>query len=248
MTTAAIFDVDGTLTATTGVDDACFVAAVEKVLGVKVMDTDWGNYVHSTDQGLTEEVCTRVGRPVPTAAQVADVKHVFVGLLKDKISKNKSLCIGIEGVGKMLEAARGRGDWRVGIASGAWAESAAVKLGFAGVRVDDLVKTFSHVRSDGKPAMREEIIQGTIEKLGVARPVAAGWKGGRRGAGGGGGVAYIGDGVWDARAAKGLGIGFVGVAHGEKRARLEREGVRRVVENHADVDTVLRLIGQAAAE
>lgn len=244
MTTAAIFDVDGTLTATTGVDDACFVAAIEKVLGVKVLDTDWGNYVHSTDQGLTEEVCTRVGRPVPTAAQVADVKHVFVGLLKEKIGKNKSLCVGIEGVGKMLEAARARAGWRVGIASGAWAESAAVKLGFAGVRVDDLVKTFSHARSDGKPAMREEIIQATIDKLGVPRPVASGWKAARSGPGG---VAYIGDGVWDARAAKGLGIGFVGVAHGEKRARLEREGARRVVENHRDVEAVLRMIEQAAA-
>ena len=244
MTTAAIFDVDGTLTATTGVDDACFVAAIEKVLGVTVLDTDWGNYVHSTDQGLTVEVCTRAGRAAPTAAQIADVKHVFVGLLKEKIGKNKALCVGIEGVGKMLESARARPGWRVGIASGAWAESAAVKLGFAGVRVDDLVKTFSFAKTDGRPAMREEIIMQTVEKLGIARPAAAGWKGARSGPGG---VAYIGDGVWDARAAKALGIGFVGVAHGEKKARLEREGVRRVVENHADLATVLRLIEQAAA-
>ena len=147
-------------------------------------------------------------------------------------------------MGKMLELARMRPGWRVGIASGAWSESAAVKLGFAGVHVEDLVKTFSHAHADGRAATREEIITETVAKLGIPRPAGGGWKGARACPGG---VAYVGDGVWDARAARALGIGFVGVAHGEKKARLEREGVRRLVENHADLPTVLRLIEQAAA-
>ena len=34
---------------------------------------------------------------------------------------------------------------------------------------------------------------------------------------------YVGDGAWDARAARKLGIGFVGVRHDGRRARLHAE-------------------------
>jgi phosphoglycolate phosphatase-like HAD superfamily hydrolase len=37
-------------------------------------------------------------------------------------------------------------------------------------------------------------------------------------------VVYVGDGVWDVRAAKTLGIGFLGLATGNKAGRLVEEG------------------------
>ena len=44
-----IFDVDGTLTRTNGLDEACFVRAIETEFGIMGISTDWSRYNRSTD-------------------------------------------------------------------------------------------------------------------------------------------------------------------------------------------------------
>ena len=60
----AVFDLDGTLTRTTGVDDECFVRAMSEELGVGGFCTDWAEYPHSTDQGLAVSTPAGVGARV----------------------------------------------------------------------------------------------------------------------------------------------------------------------------------------
>jgi phosphoglycolate phosphatase-like HAD superfamily hydrolase len=235
-----VFDVDGTLTATTGVDDACLVGAWGEVFGVSDVETDWSKYAHSTDEGLTLEVCRRgLGRP-PTREEVGRVQRVFFGMLRERIAAEPERCRPVPGVREMLAAARSRG-WKVGIASGAWEESARIKLAAAGVDVDGLPGTFSHVRAGAAaegwtPVVREEIVSATLAKLGR-------WSGGANAP-----AVYVGDGVWDAKAARNLRIGFVGVRIDGREERLRDSGARRIVRNYADLQAALRQIADEIGE
>jgi hypothetical protein len=48
----AIFDIDGTLTATNAVDDECYARAVAEMLGVAPEAIDWSGTPHVTDSGI----------------------------------------------------------------------------------------------------------------------------------------------------------------------------------------------------
>jgi beta-phosphoglucomutase-like phosphatase (HAD superfamily) len=52
--------------------------------------------------------------------------------------------------------------------------------------------------------------------------------------------------VWDVRAARALGVGFIGVAQSDAHAaRLHAAGARHVVRDYADLDRVLALVEDA---
>ena len=58
-----IFDVDGTLVDSVGVDDRCFVQAFDDALGIRVAQTNWLEYQYQTDSGLAREIfCQHLGR------------------------------------------------------------------------------------------------------------------------------------------------------------------------------------------
>jgi phosphoglycolate phosphatase-like HAD superfamily hydrolase len=52
-------------------------------------------------------------------------------------------------------------------------------------------------------------------------------------------VVYVGDGVWDARACRALGIPFIGIGSGARAARLASEGAIRVFQDLSDSDLFL---------
>ncbi len=226
-----IFDVDGTLTATTGIDDACLCAAWERVLGAKNVDTDWTHYRHSTDEGLTLEVCERALNRPPTPHEMLRVKQEFFALLHERAEAAADSCRPVPGVHELLSRLRHDG-WSIGLASGAWEESARIKLRRARVDVNGLPGTFSHAKPDGHPAIREEIVSATLRALGPApagsRPV------------------YVGDGPWDARAARTLNLGFVGVRVDGREDRLRAEGATLILRDFSDTAHALSLIEQAS--
>lgn len=49
-----VFDVDGTLIQSTGVDDECFARAVEVAWGIPSISTQWNDYEHVTDTVLAK--------------------------------------------------------------------------------------------------------------------------------------------------------------------------------------------------
>jgi phosphoglycolate phosphatase-like HAD superfamily hydrolase len=57
-------------------------------------------------------------------------------------------------------------------------------------------------------------------------------------------VTYVGDGVWDARSAKRLGIGFIGVAHGEKETALRAAGATAIIQDFTDYDRFREVLGE----
>jgi phosphoglycolate phosphatase-like HAD superfamily hydrolase len=50
-----MFDIDGTLVDTAGIDSDLYAAAMRSVLGVEV-DTTYASYAHVTDSGVLEEL------------------------------------------------------------------------------------------------------------------------------------------------------------------------------------------------
>ncbi len=55
--TCLIFDVDGTLVDSTGIDDALYKAAIRGVLGDVSLRRTWSEYERVTDAGLFREIC-----------------------------------------------------------------------------------------------------------------------------------------------------------------------------------------------
>jgi phosphoglycolate phosphatase-like HAD superfamily hydrolase len=53
---------------------------------------------------------------------------------------------------------------------------------------------------------------------------------------------YVGDGVWDARACRSVGIPFIGIGKGSQATRLSAEGAVRVFPDFGDVEIFLRSI------
>ena len=69
MNRLAIFDVDGTLTDTTGVDDDCYRDAAAAALGVSPSIVDWSGAAHFTDAGILQWLWSahrEASRPSPT--------------------------------------------------------------------------------------------------------------------------------------------------------------------------------------
>lgn len=225
----AIFDVDGTLTATNDVDAECFVQAITDVLGIPELDTDWSRYQHATDPGIFTQIFTeRFGNP-PEEAHFSAVRNQFIYLLKDRLQTAPERYDEIAGAASALYRLRNERGWAIAIASGAWRGSARVKLQSAGISPESFPSVFAD----------EAISREGIIKLAITRALT------RYKQTSFGRMVSIGDGSWDVRAARKLRLPFVGVGDGPGRARLFAEGASHVIRDFADFDTLMKCLCEA---
>lgn len=226
----AVFDVDGTLTLTSAVDDACYIRSVREEWGVPSMSTDWSAYEHSTDNAIAAELFRRHRGREASVHELAALRDRFAGLVRAEADRDPSLFRPVPGVESILLGLPRHG-WSVAIATGGWTPSARCKLDRAGVPWRELPAAFA---CDARP--REAIIriaaQRAAERAGVA--------GFER-------IVYVGDGVWDVRACRTAGFPFVGVATGERAERLRREGAGAVLPDYADAAAFLAALDAAQA-
>jgi phosphoglycolate phosphatase-like HAD superfamily hydrolase len=102
-------------------------------------------------------------------------------------------------------------EYRVSLATGGWRDSARIKMASAGMRFDD----HPAASADDAPD-RESIMKISLQRA-VERhetPFVS--------------TIYVGDGIWDARACRALGIPFIGIGSGGRAVRLASEGAVRV--------------------
>ena len=220
-----IFDIDGTLTETTKVDEECFVRSLGDVCGFHDVDTDWLRYKHATDSGIFHEIHeARTGRP-PSADEVSRFRQHFVALLAQ--ASSGSAIAPIPGAPQLLSGLAGSVGHRVSLATGGWRDSARLKMASAGMCFDD------HPAASADDALDRE----SIMKLSMQRAV-------ERYGGPFAGTVYVGDAVWDARACRGLGIPFIGIGSGVRAARLASEGAIRVFQDFSDKDLFLESLDE----
>jgi len=220
-----MFDIDGTLTDTMKADEECFVRSFVEVFGFTDIDTDWSHYRHATDSGILHEICvSRMGRP-PTGLEVSRFRRRFIELLAAASSRAQFALVA--GADRFLSRLA-RGDtYRVSLATGCWRDSARLKLASVGMCFDD----YPAASADDAPD-RESILtlsrQRAVERYGG--PSAC--------------IAYVGDGVWDARACRALSIPFIGIASGNRAARLASEGAVHVFQDFSDDDLLLKSLDE----
>lgn len=225
----AIFDIDGTLTETNDVDSVCFVRAMGDAHAVAEVNTNWGEYAHTTDSYITREVLRGHFGRAPEDAERDKFISRFVGLLEESRSRDAALFGETAGASAALALLRAEPGWAVAIATGCWRESGLMKLSAAGLETAGVPAAFAE---DG--VSREEIL---LAALARARN-SYGLEGFDR-------VVSLGDGRWDVSAARNLGFAFVGVGGGERAATLREAGASHVIEDFKDYGRLLRCLDEA---
>jgi phosphoglycolate phosphatase-like HAD superfamily hydrolase len=220
-----MFDIDGTLTETMEVDEECFVRSLVDLFGFRDIDTDWSHYPHASDSGLFHDIYTaRIGRS-PTALDVSRFRQHFVHLLAAAASCSPFAAV--RGSSRLLSQLASGGEHRVALATGGWCDSARLKMASAGMCFDD------HPAASADDALdRESIMRISMHRAAkrYGGPFAY--------------AVYVGDGVWDARACRALGIPFIGIASGVRATRLVSEGAVRVFQDFADADSFLESLDE----
>ena len=214
----AIFDIDGTLTETNHVDDVCFVQALADAYAITDISTDWSAYPHTTDSAILSYVFREhLSRPLEEA-DLLKFKNCFVSLLQDYQAKDPSLFAEVPGASSCLRRLNQEPEWRVAIASGAWFDSAALKLKAATIAVDDFPGAFAD-----EAISREEILELAVVKAKARYGVSEFSK-----------IVSVGDGLWDVRTARNLNFSFLGIGRGAAKDKLQRAGATHVLEDLAD--------------
>ena len=185
---AVVFDIDGTLLESDEVDGELFVAAVSKVLDVTGVRPDWSTYRNVTDSGVLREILEDSGI-APTGELFDTVRNEFVAMLDAHIKVHGAFRE-IPGAADYLARLRSSGHHYVAYATGAWRESAVLKLESAGFPVNDMRVATSSEFEDRVSIMRAAL---SGAPPGISK------------------ITYYGDGVWDRAAASQLGWQFVPV-------------------------------------
>jgi beta-phosphoglucomutase-like phosphatase (HAD superfamily) len=205
----ALFDIDGTLTASNAIDSICFADAFRDVFGIEI-DTNWNAYEHTTDRGIATEALRRSGRGADESALTLH-RTRFLELLDQRMTSLDE----IAGAGAFIAELLSR-DWRIALCTGAWSDSARRKLARAGLRSD------LPLASCDDDVSREAILRHGMALTGArANDI----------------IVSFGDAPWDVRAAANLKLPFIGI--GEKSGAAETfEGFRDVRAVLAAIDRV----------
>jgi phosphoglycolate phosphatase-like HAD superfamily hydrolase len=227
MNRLAIFDIDGTLTDTNGVDDECYRAAVAEALGVPERDIDWSGAAHVTDAGILDFLCTVHRRSSPTPDDLARARTGFITRLTESLERFPTRFVPIPGAPDALPYLATTG-WRVAFATGGWGPSARMKLSAAGIPFDEAVLACAD-----DALTRAEIVQ--LARARAERVYQCQF----------GRVVSLGDGSWDVQTAAALQLPFVGIGGGERANRLRACGATTVLPDYANLGAFMAAIESA---
>ncbi len=201
---ATIFDIDGTLLQSAGVDDELYKEAVGSVFHGAFFRPALSDYDYVSDSGILSQVMIDNSIPDDPEA-VSRIKSNFVGLLNEHIAKHGPFPE-VPGAKNILKKFRESPDHAVAIATGGWRESALLKLQTAGFgELADPIATADDAYD------RKEIMRIALARLSGTYTS----------------VTYFGDGPWDRDATSGLGWKFVAVgsALGGLDSYLDLDGI-----------------------
>ena len=223
-----MFDIDGTLTQSCGVDSRCYVDALLEVLGIESIDTDWSTYRHTTDSGIADEIITKqLGRPA-LAEELAAIKMSFVQRLRSALANDPVECQAVTGSHEILEWINDQPRFCVAVATGGWSESARMKLAHAGLKVADTI-----FASSDDAMSRKGIMQIAEARACSAYSVHKFDS-----------ITYVGDAVWDLNAAQACNYSFIGIGVGDAAGQLLHAGVDSLIPSFAVGDGFHELLEQ----
>ncbi|NKB46606.1 MAG: HAD hydrolase-like protein [Legionellales bacterium] len=195
MTALCVFDVDGTLATTNGADSQIFTTIVKQALDIDAINSNWANYRYSTDSGIIQELFAKYRQRQPSVDELQTIRMRYITALQQTLTQNQQMCQAIAGAQTIFHRIRQLGDWDIALATGAWHESAHLKLSAAQIPHQSLPKAYADDHWQ-----RSVIIQTAIERAQKQYQRASYQR-----------IVYVGDQPWDQQAAQALAIEFVGI-------------------------------------
>lgn len=228
MAKLVIFDIDGTLTNSNTVDALCYVRSLKEEFGMEEIDESWETYKNVTDSGVLEEIFEQVVSRKPTESEIRRHIERFIELLEESCKKDPALFEEIPGARNIVNLLRNRPEWKIGIATGAWRESALFKLKAAGIDINGLpFVTGSDCTS--REALLDKCIDAAKSRYGEEEFER---------------MVSVGDGIWDLRTAANLKIPFIGINKPEKFRHLAECIVLR---DYSEPEKFMRYLDEATA-
>lgn len=181
-----MFDIDGTLIQSCKIDAVCFTGAIEEVLGI-VIDEEWSNYKHITDEGILNEIIQSNGLDDKRDEIREKVKNTFVRKIEEHLEEAPAQ--EVPGASRFIAQLNAMNNVVISIATGGWYESAMLKLQSAGISVHDIP-----IVSSDDHFSRAEIMKRAEAEVNISTAVSN---------------TYFGDGAWDKKACEELGYNFV---------------------------------------
>ena len=219
--TLVMFDVDGTLTESCGLDGAAYLDALADVFGFRNLSDDWSAYPHATDSGILDALFReRCGRP-PTPEEGTRMQTRFVALVDERLTAGGGVRA-VPGAAEALARLFAAPEYAVSYASGGWRASARLKLSSAGLPMDGMPGAFSD------DALSREDICRISRRRAEARHARAFTR-----------VVYVGDGVWDVRTSRHLGYAFIGIGRSTGAEKLRAAGASEVLPDFENLDGFL---------
>lgn len=219
-----IFDIDGTLTNTTKIDDQCYMESFESLFGVSIKQVKWSQIENVTDWGITEELVQSKLKRKITEEDIHNLKKVFLSRIQGELNQNKSNFNEIDGASLFYKWLLKDTNFKIGIATGGWEETAVIKLEAIGIDPNSV--GFSN---SNKFKEREKIILDVIDQLHAMsskKPEE---------------IIYIGDGQWDFETSRSIGVRFIGIDN-ENNGKLKSYGVREVYRDFQNKEAILKSI------
>jgi len=226
-----IFDIDGTLTQTSRVDEICFTRAFADTHGLEVLADHWIDCPHVSDSGVTQHLFQYYFGRDPRDHESGAIKQRLVDLLEEHHRLDQSYFAEIPRAAETFnQLVDGRG-WAKAIATGCWQPSAEMKLRAASINYHGIPGGFAE---DG--VARESIVGAAISR---SRNHYRHENFDR--------IVSVGDGVWDVRTAARLGLAFIGVASGARAEMLREAGAKHVIPDFEDADRFFECLEDAEA-
>jgi len=219
-----LFDIDGTLTATTNADNGCYETAFERCFGFPLPTTDWHCYRHVTDMGIIQETMSNAGRPAASLDAIARFEEIYETELAKSFAQHPGGFIEVPGARRLLDTLKAMPGVTAALATGGMRRTALFKLRQIGVDGAAMPGAFAN-----DAISRADIARTAIARTGVTPDD----------------VVYVGDGAWDAATSAELGLRFVGVCREYSRDRLIAAGAATIVEDYEDIGGALNAIESA---
>ena len=216
----AIFDIDGTLTDTTSVDDKSYFQAFAKTFDKDISSTDWDKITHVTDWGIAEELIDLHLNRRAESSDYDNLKKDLLYFLKLERDNDINQFQSITGSNSFVNELMASSDFEIGIATGAWKESARIKLEASIIDIDSVCSATS---SDCKSRVDilKKVIQDMSTELGHAPEH----------------IVYFGDGTWDYHTCRELDIDFIGIDFHQNQ-KLKSLGAPYVFQDFQDAKSI----------
>lgn len=203
------------------------MTAFQQTFDLDIRHQRWEDLHHVTDWGITEEIIERELRRQPRQEEYELMITNFVRLLQTEKEKDARQFSEVSGARDFFYGLKEQSGYQLGIATGSWERSARLKLDAIGI--DPAGICFSN--SDYHKS-REAITKDVIQQLEgqTARKADQ--------------VIYFGDGAWDYKTCRNLGIQFIGIdilGDGKLRAM----GAETVFPHYLNADRIMHQIERA---